>query len=199
MEHWAWYLRYPGEGTIMLNRFGLFQLNNSLLFWCTAAVLFATTPRTVATAQENDGAGAVISGKASAQDVGLPIYPGSKPHKDKADDSSGANLGLWGGGSGFKLVVLKMESGDSMDKITAFYKHALQKYGPVLDCSNPAPSSDKSSKSDSKTLTCGDDKPEKGGFLFKSGTKERQHIVAIQPNGPGTVYTLLNLGSWSAK
>jgi hypothetical protein len=48
------------------------------------------------------------------------------------------------------------------------------------------------------TLTCGDDKPEKGGMLLKSGTKEKQHIVAIQPNGQGSLYQLIALGNWSS-
>ena len=92
-----------------------------------------------------------------------------------------------------------MESADSVEKISAYYKKALSKYGPLLDCSNPAPSSDKSRKDDSKALTCGDDKADRGGHLYKSGTKEKQHIVAIEPNGQGTVYTLLNLSAWNAK
>jgi hypothetical protein len=148
------------------------------------------------------GAGAVISGEASAKDVGLPLYPGSKRHKDKDDSSTAANLGLWGGGSGFKLVVLKMESADSADKVAGFYKKALAKYGPVLDCSHPAASTSDKNKSDSnksdasKTLECGDDKPDSGGMLFKAGTKELQHIVGIQPNGGATLFQLLYLSAW---
>jgi hypothetical protein len=152
------------------------------------------------TAQDKDGAGAVISGKATAKDVGLPIYPGSTPHKDKDDDSAAANLGLWGGGAGFKLVVLKMESADAPEKLVTFYKKALSKYGPVLDCSNPAASANKTPKDDSSnTLTCDDNKPEKGGYVFKAGTKEKHHLVAIQPNGQGTLYQLLNIGAWGKK
>jgi hypothetical protein len=43
----------------------------------------------------------------------------------------------------------------------------------------------------SDKLTCGDDKPDKGGMLFKAGTKEKQHIVGVEPNGTGTVFQLL--------
>ncbi len=153
-----------------------------------------------ATGQEKDGAGVVVSGKASAKDIGLPLYPGSKPHKDKNDDSTGANLGLWGGGAGFKLAVLKMESSDSPEKVAAFYKKALSKYGNVLDCSNPPKTKESDEKDDSsKVLTCGDDRPEKGGLVYKAGTKEKQHIVGIQPNGTGSLYQLVNLGSWGNK
>jgi hypothetical protein len=161
--------------------------------------IVALTPSWLS-AQEKDGAGAVISGKATPKDVGLPIYPGSMPHKDKVDDSTAANLGLWGGGAGFKLAVLKMESSDSPEKIAAYYKKALSKYGPVLDCSNASLASKLASKNDSSdALTCDDDKSEKGGFLFKAGTKSNHRLVAIQPDGHGSLYQVVNIGSWSKK
>ena len=151
-------------------------------------------------AQDRDGAGLVVSGNASSKDIGLPIYPNSKPHKNKDDDSTGANLGLWGGGAGFKFAVLKMESADSPEKVAAFYKKALARYGDVLDCSKPSKTAGAPSKDDStKTITCGDDKPEKGGLLYKAGTKDKQHIVDIQPNGQGSLYQLINVGSWENK
>jgi hypothetical protein len=172
------------------------------VFRCTVLIAFNLaalgTTRTIA--QEHDGAGAVIIAQASAKDVGLPIYPNSKPYKDKDNDSAGANLGLWGGGAGLKLAVLKMESSDTPERIAAFYKKALSKYGPVLDCSNPPFAGANTDKNDSsKTLTCEDAKAEKGGYVFKAGTKEKHHLVAIQPNGAGTLYQLLNIGSWGAK
>jgi len=146
---------------------------------------------------EKEGAGIVFSGKASSQDVGLPFYPGSTPHKDDSNDSPAARLGLWGGGSGFKLAVVKMDSADSPEKVGAFYKKALAKYGKVLDCSNPPASSD-NNKKDSNALTCGDDRPDPGGMLFKAGSKEKQHLVSIKPNANGSTYDLVALGNWSS-
>jgi len=137
-------------------------------------------------------AGLVVSARATAQEVGLPIYPGSIPHKDQDqdDDSPAAKLGLWGTSFGFKLVVLKMESKDTPMKVAAYYQNALAKYGMVLDCTNVArPQQAKDEKSEK--LTCGDDKPEPGGRLFKAGTNEKQHIVGVQPNGTGAVFQLL--------
>jgi hypothetical protein len=136
-------------------------------------------------------AGLIVSARATAKEVGMPIYPGATPHKDPdKDDSSAANLGLWGNSFGFKLVVLKMESKDAPRKIADYYQKALAKYGPVLDCTNAAPGSENNNEKSTK-LTCGDDKPDKGGMLFKAGTKEKQHIVGIQPNGIGTIFQLL--------
>jgi hypothetical protein len=160
--------------------------------------LVALSSRRIA-AQEEKGAGAVISPEAKAKDVGLPVYPGSRPHKEKDDDAAGANLGLWGGGSGFKMAILKLETGDPPEKVAAYYKRELAKYGTVLDCSKPRGISEDAGQGDSsKVLSCGDDKPENGGLLFKSGTKEKQHIVGIQPLGHGTFYQLIYIGAWGS-
>jgi hypothetical protein len=180
----------------MFNHITTLTFRFTLAFTVAALVLCPTR----LSAQQQDGAGAVISGQATAKDVGLPIYPGSKAHKDKDDDSSAANFGLWGGGAGFKLALMKMESADSPEKIAGFYKKALSKYGPVLDCSNPSGNSKNTSKDDSdKLLTCDDDKPEKGGFVLKAGTKEKHHVVAIQPDAHGSLYQLVSIGAWGKK
>ena len=89
---------------------------------------------------DNDSIGFNLGKNASAKDVGLPIYPGARRHIDDANDSSALNMGFWGGSTGFKLFVLKMESADAPEKVAAFYRKALAKYGTVLDCTNGSPS-----------------------------------------------------------
>jgi hypothetical protein len=138
-----------------------------------------------------NGAGLIVSAKATAKEVGLPIYPGARPHKDVGEKSSDLKMGLWGSTFGFKLVVLKMESNDAPEKVAAFYQKELAKYGTVLNCTNSSSAEDKDKNKTSKGLDCGDDKPESGGQLFKAGTKEKQHLVGVQPNGQGSIFQLL--------
>lgn len=153
-------------------------------------LLVATLPLS---AQENKDPGATGSGKsgasvgfvaseeASAKEVGLPLYPGARPHKDKSDDSSAAQLGLWGGAWGFKLAVLKLESNDPPEKIAPFYHKALAKYGKVLNCADSAKATGANEKTASPNeLSCKDDQPENGETVLKAGTKEKQHIVGIK-------------------
>jgi hypothetical protein len=163
------------------------------VFVCTVLTVIAVQPSR-GQEHEKDSVGVTLDKNPSAKEIGLPIYPASKPHNDEPNDS-GANLGLWGGGSGLKLSVLKMETPDPPDKVAAFYKKALAKYGTVLDCTN---SQNKAEDKDSKVLTCGSDKPGKGAMIFKAGTKEKQHIVGIEPNGKLTVYKLVYVNVWSA-
>jgi hypothetical protein len=137
-------------------------------------------------------AGLIVSARATAKEVGLPIYPGSTPYKEqkKNDDSPAANLGLWGSSFGFRLVILKMESKDTPKKIADYYAKALAKYGTVLDCTNNA-GTQQAKDEKSEKLTCGEDKPDPGGMLFKAGTAQKQHIVAVQPKGNGAEFKLL--------
>ena len=81
-------------------------------------------------------AGLIVSARATAKEVGLPLYPGAVPYEEKENDSSAAKLGLWGKTFGFKLVVLQMRSADTPKKIAEYYQKALAKYGTVLDCTN---------------------------------------------------------------
>ena len=154
------------------------------------ALLVASAANAGATVEEQDkdGAGITFSKQATAKEVGLPVYSGAKPHKDEKEDSPSVQMGIWGSAFGFKLAVMKLESNDAPEKIAEFYKKALAKYGTVLNCSEP---SQKPSSKDSNKLECGDDKPEKGGLLFKAGTKEKQHLVAIQANGQGSLFQLV--------
>jgi hypothetical protein len=144
------------------------------------------------TSKDGSEAGLVISAQATAKEAGLPLYPGATPHKDEKNDSSAANLGLWGSTFGFKLVVLKMESSDSPEKVAAFYQKALGKYGNVLNCTGVSKASgDKDKSNNSNKLTCDDDHADAGELVFKAGTKEKQHLVSVKPNGTGCTFNLL--------
>jgi hypothetical protein len=146
------------------------------------------------TGKDGSEAGLIFSAQATAKEAGLPLYPGARPHKDEKDDSSGAKMGLWGSSFGFKLVALKMESDDSQEKVAAFYQKALGKYGTVLNCNDASKAESGKDKNESgKKLTCGDDHADPGGMLFKVGSKEKQHLVSVKPNGTGCIFHIVYL------
>jgi len=141
---------------------------------------------------ERNSIGFIASKEASAKDVGLPLYPGARPHKDTSDESAAVRLGLWGGNSGFKLAVMKLESSDAPEKVAAFYRKALAKYGKVLDCSSSTKATSEKTKGNSTNeLTCEDDQPDKGELVLKAGTKQEQHVVGIKASGDLTLFQLV--------
>jgi len=145
--------------------------------------------------KKGKSAGVILSQDATAEDVGLPLYPGAQRLKDTPNESSAVQLGLWGHSGGFKLVVLKLVSSDSPEKIAAFYRKALAKYGQVLDCTKPAPKQANVSGDQPGALDCEDDPPENGGIALKAGTKEKQHVVGIEPKGNHNEIALVYLES----
>jgi len=159
-----------------------------------AARAFPRTPGGSAVSSQQSGAGAVFNAEATAKDVGLPVYPGARPHKDKDDDKSSAKFGLWGSSFAFKLAVVKLETNDSPEKVAAFYKKALAKYGTVLDCRNVSSHTGDKAK-EGGALDCESDQPEPGNMTFKAGTKEKQHVVGIERNGNGSIIKLVYVES----
>jgi hypothetical protein len=155
------------------------------LGWMLAALPLAAQDK-----QDNDSIGFVASKNAGAKDIGLPIYPGSRKHTDSSDDSASVQLGAWGGSSGFKLAVLKMDSDDAPEKVTAFYRKALSKYGKVLNCSDSGAAAAAKEKS-ANGLDCQDDHADENETVLKAGTKEAKRIVSVKPNGSGSIYDLV--------
>jgi len=176
--------------TATLGRHALRVASHFALFVLLLAAALPLAAQDQKNSSDNDSIGFNLGKSASAKDLGLPIYPGARRHKDDANDSSALNMGLWGGSSGFKLFVLKMDSTDSPEKVAAYYRKALAKYGPVLDCSKASDASAASDDKSSKKLTCDDEKPKPGEISLKAGTKDKQHAVGIEPDGTGSTFQL---------
>lgn len=136
-----------------------------------------------------------ISEQASAAELGLPDYPGSRPYKDEDSTSSAADIGLSTPWFGFKVVAKQLQSADEPERIAAFYRRALAKYGTVLDCSRRAAGGTESGSAaqDGHELTCDATDAESRGFVFKAGTEEQQRIVTVTPHAGGTRFSLVHL------
>jgi hypothetical protein len=132
-----------------------------------------------------------LSEQATAADVGLPTYPGSKPYKDADNSSAAANLGLSTPLFGFKVVAMNLETTDKPEQVAVFYRQALSKYGNVLECSDAADAKKKSQPGDG--LKCDSNESGTHSVVYKVGTEENQRIVAIEPHAGGTRFALVHL------
>ncbi|MBZ5682291.1 MAG: hypothetical protein LAO24_19530 [Acidobacteriia bacterium] len=136
-----------------------------------------------------------VSKDADAADVGLAVYPGAHLKQKGSDgDDKSANVNISGFGFGIKVVALEYESDAAPEKLVAFYKDQLKKYGDVLECHTSShlnvdmKMSDKSKKG-SHELTC--DGTNGKNIELKVGTDDNQHIVAIEPEGKGSSFSLV--------
>ena len=82
---------------------------------------------------------------------------------------------------------------DPPEKLVAFYTNQLKKYGDILVChtsSHFQVNADvKDSDHGSHALTC--DSSRGNNVELKVGTKENQHIVAVEPDGKGSSFSLV--------
>jgi hypothetical protein len=127
---------------------------------------------------------------ADVRDTGLAVYPGArvKP-KQSSNDDKDANVDLSFLGYGLKVVAIEYQSGDAPDKVIAYYKDQLKKYGNVLECHTTGHNVQMNPKDDSKELTC--DSHSGKTVELKVGTQENQHVVAVDPDGTGSSFALV--------
>jgi hypothetical protein len=141
-----------------------------------------------------------IHADADAADVGLPMYPGATKKTERSGDPSGFSFGVWGASFGVKIAIVTYRSADNVDAVTAFYRDAMGKYGPVLDCTHnpkrspdaPRPHTDKKDDHD-KPVACDDDTVEAGGRLLKVGTNGAQRVLKVTPWHDGASFELLRV------
>jgi hypothetical protein len=120
---------------------------------------------------------------ADARKAGLPLYPGARSKQEKDDDP--LNFGILTESFGLKLVIAKYESDDAPDKIIAYYRDKLKKYGKVLECHTSEHGGDAHAEVNdddqhSKQLKCEGDNAGPVTEL-KVGTQDNQRVVAIEP------------------
>jgi hypothetical protein len=123
---------------------------------------------------------------ATAEKVGLPVYPGATIYKDK-DDSS-ADLGLAFGDFHFSLLAVKYVTSDPAAKVLEFYRKPLSHYGEVLECLDGKPVGERAKTSSG--LTCSSEQGDhvqvngspdsSNDHELRAGTPQRFRIVGIE-------------------
>jgi len=130
--------------------------------------------------------------------IGLPDYPGATlVKKDKNDGAADINMSF--GNFQLRVKAISYHTSDSPEKVQAFYKNALGRFGDVIQCSNNRPVG--SPVRTAQGLTC--DKERKAHtrvdqdfsskLELKAGSEQHQHIVAIEQEGSGTKFGLVAL------
>jgi len=175
----------------MLRHLALALVLSALLTWTAAAQDSSKSDNLDITSNLGD----LHMGKdATAQKAGLPVYPGAHPQHDENNDP--LNFGILTESFGLKLIVAKYESADSPDKILAFYRDRMKKYGKVLECHHTDDTSSNSNddKDLSRPLKCEGDNSGPVREL-KVGTEGNAHIVSIEQNdsSKGTTFAIVYL------
>jgi hypothetical protein len=133
-----------------------------------------------------------------AEGLGLPVYPGAElVKKDKNNGAADVNMSF--GSFQLRVKAASYRTQDNPGQVKAFYSKALGRYGDVIECQN-----NKTVGTPTRTaegLSCDNGKEnhvyvnddESGKLELKAGSKQHQHIVAIDPEGNGTKFGLVML------
>lgn len=138
----------------------------------------------------------VNTDKTTAADLGLPVYPGATLDKGN-DDHKSADVHMGIGEWQLRVQAVSYASSDPQDKVEAFYKQALGRYGPVITCRNNEPVGTPTATP--QGLTCSDDHKHTNvdignNVQLKAGSKRHQHIVGFEnPEDGKTKFALVAL------
>jgi len=137
--------------------------------------------------------------------TGLPAYPGAQIAKktDGNDHNSGAaDINMSFGSFQLRVKAVSYTTPDSPDKVLAFYRKGLARYGTIIQCSGHEPVGTPTRTPDG--LDCSDNNGHgktnykvnedfSGKTELKAGSKQHQHIVSVDPQGGGTKFGLVAL------
>ena len=140
--------------------------------------------------------------KSAQTGIGLTQYPGAvlstKNNEGKEDGVADVNLSF--GGLHLGIKALKYQSADAPQKVIAFYRQDMAKYGKVILCHGHSPVGQPDRTQDG--LTCDSDggnsktieiDGDSGQDKLKAGSRQHQHIVSMEPHNGGTKIALVML------
>ena len=132
----------------------------------------------------------VNTDQTTAADLGLPVYPGAQIVSDKDNDKS-ADIHMGFGEWELRVKVVNYSTPDAQDKVLAFYKKAMGRYGDVLTCQDKTPVGKPLQTAEGLTCTdngkhnhvnvdMGSYKSGEGGLELRAGSERHQHIVGFE-------------------
>lgn len=142
------------------------------------------------------GSLSVKQGSTDVKETGLTPYPGARIRQDSDDDKHSANVNISSSLFGLKVVALKFESNDSADKVLAFYRKDMGKYGKVLDCNGGFNMNFHHNDKNAEVTCEGDGGDHEYKQELKVGTENNQRIVAIKPKANGTEFAMVYVRAW---
>jgi hypothetical protein len=143
------------------------------------------------------GSLSVKEGSSDIKETGLSLYPGARLKVDSGDDHHSANVNISSSLFGLKVVALKYESSDPSDKVLAYYRKEMGKYGKVIDCTGGFNMNFHHHDGNAE-VTCNDRSGSDHGYKeeLKVGTENNQRIMAIKPMNNGSEFTLVYVRAW---
>ena len=135
--------------------------------------------------------------KVTGAKTGLTPYPGATlVKKDDDDDNGAADINMSFGNFKLGVHAVELSTPDPEDKVLAFYKSDMVRYGSVLTCRGKTAVG--TPVRTSEGLTCGGDRGtvhegDPHHLELRAGSERHQHIVGVHTEDGATRIALLAL------
>ncbi len=118
--------------------------------------------------------------------TGLTGYPGATPVHKEGHDNGSADVNMSFGGFKLGIHAAELQTPDTQDKVLAFYRKDLGRYGTVLTCKGSHTIGQPARTGEG--LTCSNDTHGEGDddLELKAGSEQHQHVVGITTRDGGT-------------
>ena len=130
--------------------------------------------------------------------VGMAAYPGATVvSKNDDSDNGAADVNLSFGNFHLGVKAVSYRTTDAPDKVLAFYRKDMARYGAVILCRNsqavgtPVKTQDGLGCSDSGNTHTSDSDGKVG--TLKAGSRQHQHLVTVDAEGTGSKFGLVAL------
>ncbi len=128
---------------------------------------------------------------ATAQ-TGLTPYPGASLVHEK-DDNGSADVSMNFGGFKLGVHAVEMRTPDPKDKVLAFYRKDMGRYGAVLTCHGHDPVGEPTRTGEGLTCSSDQHNSDEDELQLRAGSPTHQHIVGVQAENGGTRVGLVAL------
>lgn len=125
-----------------------------------------------------------VTNDAIPSDVGVAVYPGSRPLED-SDDTDRANVSLRSPLVDLRVAALKFVSDDEPEAIADFYRRELSSYGRVTSCRGEIDFDNDDSP------RCRDRRRRSGQLQVGVGTKGNFRLASVKPRGTGSEFAVV--------
>ena len=136
---------------------------------------------------------------ADVSSIGLSVYPGAVPAKDGDKDHDSADVDMSFGDFHLGVKAAGFKTSDSTDKVIAFYRSDMARYGEVLECKG-----NQTIGTPTRTaqgLTCADEddhhhvhsSTSSDDIELRAGSEQRRHVVSIETKDGATRIGLVML------
>jgi hypothetical protein len=135
----------------------------------------------------------IATSQPSVKEMGFSPYPGAQPKSEGKGEGAGVNLNMTTSAGPTKVQVMKFQTADGPEKVTAFYKKDLARYGNVLECrGTKSVTFEVNDPAHKNELKCDHEGSDPAATVIKAGRENSEHLVVVRKNDQGTEFTLIH-------